>query len=505
MADETKNQEDELNSDGKKFNFAEFKRAMGASDILNAMGFYNNPFWRNDILKELTQTPAKYSRDNVIKLLEDPVYNEKALKDVAQYLMNTSNHFKRLVNHMATILDFRYILLCLNPDDSSAYQKNNGKALDWLNKFNLKYEFGKIMKTVILEDTGFYYLRESKSRITLQRMPTDYCMIVDQTDLGYQYAFNMTYFMRPGVTLDAFAPEFQDFYDEFISGDKTVPFYWMDLPPEKAFVFKWDENFAGIIPVLIGLYLDTLQLMEYKDLLMSKTALENWKILFQKIPMKSGDNAEKNDFLIDPDTAGEFQKIIKQSLPQGASIITSPMEISSVNFENAETKDDIVGNAQSIFWDGSGSSPLLFGGAIDSSAGLSSSIITDENFVLHMYEQFSRFVNFQLSKVTGKHNFIIDFMDSTRFNRKEQFDEAMTMAQSGMPLMLVAHAKGLKPSYLDAMLKMEDASKIKDILNPLPSSHTLSGDTGGRPQKNEGDLSASGIKTKDNEANKNRN
>jgi hypothetical protein len=391
----------------------------------------------------------------------------------------------------------------LNPDDSTAYVKNKSKALDWLNKFNVEYEFGKIMRTIIGEETAFYYLRESKQRVTLQRMPTDYCKIVDLTDLGYQYAFDMTYFMRPGVNLGAFAPEFQDFYDEFINGDTSVPFYWKDMPPEKAFVFKWDENFAGIIPVLIGLYLDTLQIAEYKDLLMTKTVLENWKILFQRIPMKSGDKAEKNDFLIDPDTAGEFQKIIKQILPKGASIITSPMDIEAIDFENAETKDDIVGNAERQFWGSSGSSPLLFGASLDSSAGLSSNIIVDENFVIHMYEQFSRFVNFQLSKVTGKHSFVIEFMGATRFNKKQQFDEAMTMAQSGLGLTFVAHAKGLKPGYIENLLKMEQLSGIKQLLEPLPSSHTTSLSQGGRPQNDDTNLSDNGVKTRDNESNNN--
>jgi hypothetical protein len=115
MTDENKNEhDDKLNNDNKKFDFSLFNsRANGgtAADLLNAMGFYNNPFWRNEILKELTSTPAKYSRDKVVKLLEDPVYNEKALKDLAQYLLNTSNHFKRLVDHMAKILDFRHMLI----------------------------------------------------------------------------------------------------------------------------------------------------------------------------------------------------------------------------------------------------------------------------------------------------------------------------------------------------------------------------------------------------------
>lgn len=497
----------EQNDSNNKINESYFKTfAQYANvDFLAGMGFYNNPIWRNEILKQLTSTPVKFPRDRVAELIEDPAKNEKALKDLAQYLLNTSNHFKRIVHHFATILDFRHILVPLNPENTKQFTRSYNKALDWLNKFNIKYEFSNIMKTLILEDVGFYYVRENKDKVTLQRMPTDYCKIVDKTDLGYQYAFNMVYFMRPGVEISAFAPEFQEYYQEFESGDTSVPFYWKDLPSDKAFVFKWDENFAGIIPVLIGLYLDTVEIEEFKQMLKSKTALENWKILFQKIPMRQGDKADKNDFLIEPDTAGQYQSLIKQALPSGTTVISSPMDIEAINFEQSQNPNNIVGFAEQNFFGSAGVSPILFGGSVNSSAGLNQSILVDENFVTGMYNQFARFVNFYLSKVTGKYKFIIDFLDSTRFNQQSQIDNALKFAPFGFPIDIVSHAFGLKPGYLDNLIALENIRGIKEKMKPLFSPHTTSNsDSGGRPRKPEEQLDESGIKTRDNGGNDNR-
>lgn len=487
--------------------FAKYANANlnGTADLMMLSGLYNNPIWRNEILKQLTSTPVKYPREKVLELISNPVHNEKALKDLAQYLLNTSNHFKRIVHHFATILDFRHILVPLNPDEKQGFLKAYNKSLDWLNKFDIKHEFGNIMKTLILEDVGFYYVRENANKVTLQRMPSDYCKIVDNTDLGYQYAFNMVYFMRPGVSLDAFAPEFQQYYEEFENGDQNVAFYWRDLPPEKAFVFKWDENFAGIIPVLIGLYLDTVEIEEFKQIFKAGAALENWKILFQKIPMREGDKADKNDFLIDPDIAGQFQALIKKALPTGTSVISSPMDIEAINFENSQNRNNLVGFASQNFFDTAGVSPLLFGKGADSSAGLNQSVLVDENFVTGMYGQFSRFVNYHLNKVTGKYRFVIDFLNSTKFNQQQQIDNAVKVAPFGFPVDMVAHAVGLKPGYLDNLTALENLRGIKDKMKPLASSHTQSGKDAGRPEKNESDLGSSGVKTRDNGSNDNKN
>lgn len=500
----------------EEFDFQEFARSAASNlsgvnakaylDLITT-GLYNNPLWRNEILKELTSTPVKYKRDDVLNFIENPVHHEKALKDLAQYLMNNSMHFKRIVHYFANMLDFRYFYrpvgVTAQDVKTKAYEKARQKALAWFDKFNIKHEFGNAMQTLILEDAGFYYVRENKGKVTLQRMPSDYCKIVDKTDLGYQYAFNMVYFFRPGVTLEAFAPEFSEWYDEFTNsvGDpKSSPYFWKDLPPEKAWVFKWDENFAGIIPVLIGLYLDTIEIDEFKQLLKTKTVLENWKILFQKIPMKTGDKANKNDFLIDATTAGKFQSNIKQALPSGTSVITSPMEVSAVNFEQAESRNNIVGYAESAFHTSAGTSPILFGGQSNSSAGLNLGITVDGTFVTRMYHQFARFINFHLNETTGKYKFKVVFPNGTVYSQQQDFDNALKMAEYGFPKTLVACHAGLEPNDLEQLMLMEEGLGLVDKLIPLQSAHTSSND-GGRPNKDSSQLEASTINGQDNGGN----
>jgi len=438
-----------------------------------------NPLWMNEIMKTITSSPRKYDRDAVLKLLENPIYNEKALKDLHQYLLNNSQHYKRTLYYFATMLTFDYVVIPLNVDEkdmkSGSFKRAQQKVYDWLEELNPKDTFTDIMRVIMGEDAAFYYLRELEDgTVYLQRMPTDYCKIVNKTRYGWQYAFNMVYFARPGVNIRDFAPEFEIYWREFLEGDKNIPFFWKILDPAKAYVFKWDEMDAAILLPLMGLFLDAIEIMEFKALLKTKTALENYKILFHKIPMRQDKDAKKNDYLIDAVDAGKFHANISSKLPPGASVLTTPMEITPINFEGAETRTNIVGAAEENYFGAAGTSPNLFGAATKSSAGLSLNIKVDENVVFPMQNKFERFINLNLKRISPKYRFKVKFLGITNYNRDEKFNEYMKAAQGGLPKTLVGASLGLSPYELDSLLKYENAFQLISEMQVLPSSHVQS-------------------------------
>lgn len=464
-------------------------------------GVLNNPIWINSILKNIASSPQKYDRDKLRDYLKNPVFNEKALKDFAQYLYNTNMFFKRLVHYFADILDFRYILIPTNPDNSPQFKKAYNRSLDWLDKFDLVHEFRSIMHTVILEDVGFYYIRESDDCITLQRMPTDYCKIIGKTNLGYKYSINMSYFMQTGINIMDYPEEIQMAYWKYINGQSGLPFFYLDLDPTKAFVFKWDENFVGIMPVLLGIYLSALDIVEYQDLQRTRTQLDTWKMVLQKIPMRNDKDAKRNDFLIDELTAGAFHTNVKNALPMGASVITTPMDISAINFENTQTRENIVATGGQAFWDSAGVSPMLFGTPSKSSVGVQSGIKVDEAFVTMMYFQFARCVNFNMNLQNKKYKFKIDFLNGTTLNQVEQYDRAVQGLQYGMPVSLMGHAMGLKAGDLDRLNQLEKYVGIKERLEPVMTSHSSNLNEKGAPEKKAQDLSDEGLQTRDEQQN----
>lgn len=461
-------------------------------------GFTNNPYYMNTILKQLLGYAQEFTREQVLGYIKNPVQNELALKKVHQYLMNFSMFYKRIINYLATILTFDYVLIPMNiisneEAKSAAFKRSYKKTLDWLEKFKLKEELINIMKAVIGEDAAYYYLRENNETITLQRIPTDYCKIISRTELGFQYAFDLTYFNNPGVNIDNFAPEFKEAYAEYLRG-KNVSLNWVILDPEKAWCFKFDENTAVVTPPLSGLFIDALEITEFKALIKTRTVLDAIMLLCMKIPMKSDKDAKKNEFLIDLNTATKFHKLVKSNLPaDGFNLVTSPMSIESIKLEGGESRKDIIGFAESSFYKSAGIPSLLFESDKKvGSVGLDYSSKTDESFVIHMYRQFERFLNFNINKVSGKYKFHVWMPDITIFNRKEKAELFLKQAQSGYSKTLVACAMGMTPQDFINLNLLENSLEFLDNMKVLPSSHTQNSSEGGRPLKPDNELETKG-------------
>ncbi|MGM1044872.1 MAG: hypothetical protein ACQEXX_01860 [Bacillota bacterium] len=477
-----------------------------------------NPVWQNHILKDMNMSPAKYSRDTVKKMLADPRNHEKDLKNLSQYLFNFIMQFKKLVVYMSEILTYDYYLEPTNADTEDMllrpFKKSYNKALQWIDDFDIKSELPKIAEGLILEDAKFYYLRESEHGLKLQEMPSDYCKIWSKNDLGYQYAFNMSYFLRPGADLDSFHPDFRDYYNNFLGADdytkNKVGYasgqykYWQKLDPSKAWTFKFDDNHAGISPPLMGLFLDSIEIVNYKELLKTKTSLDVWKLLVNKIPMhKDGTGKstnKKDDFAIMAETAGQFSALMQAAVPQGVKVVTTPLETEALDFKQADSKDSIVGLGNNEFWQTSGTTPILFGEKQLNGSGLAASIKTDEMFVYRLYRQFERFINYQLKQTTGRYRFKCH-LEGTRFDQQERFDRAIKAAQYGAPVTYVSTAMGKTPQEFSNLIDFEESINLKERMTPLASSHVQSGNNPGAPQKTS--LSDNGEKTRDNGSNLN--
>jgi hypothetical protein len=307
--------------------------------------------------------------------------------------------------------------------------------------------------------------------------------------------------MQTGINIQDYPEEIQIAYWKYINGQSGLPFFYLDLDPTKAFVFKWDENYVGIMPVLLGIYLSSLDIVEYQDLQRTRTQLDTWKMVLQKIPMRNDKDAKRNDFLIDEVTAGAFHTNVKNALPMGASVITTPMDISAINFENTQTRENIVATGGQAFWDSAGVSPMLFGAQTKSSVGIQNGIKVDEAFVSMMYYQFARFVNFNINLSGKKHKFKIDYLNSTIINQTEQYDRAIQGLQYGMPISLAGHAMGLKAGDLDKLNQMEKFVGIKERLVPAMTSHSSDLSKQGAPEKKAEDLSETGEQTRDEQSN----
>lgn len=486
----------------------------GLLSQMNTNGWFNNPIWMNNLLKEMSTLSAKYTRDQVLSWLVNYRDHEKELMELNQYLLVSSQHFRRLVDYFIEMPKFIPILYPADSDlteediKSPAFKKSMKKSYDWLEKFNCEDEGKKIFRTSLEEDIGYYYKRENGDSITFQRLPSQWCKLVSRNNVTFNIAFNFMFFWRLGMNIKDYPPEFSQYINDIEEGkrkDNTYA-YWVILDPDKAVAFKFHEDTGVIKSPWIGLYLDILEIAEFKALIKTRAILDNFLLITQKIPM--GKDDKKNNFLIELEVAGKFQELIANALPQGVKLVTSPMELTATKLDGAgsSNRESIVGQAENSFYKASGTSPALFGSADNKNVGIMQSLKVDETWVFRFYRQMERWINYQLRSVSETYRFKVMFPDITYYNHKDKFDMYMQGASAGYPKSLVACAMGLTPLQFKNLTTFENGMGLVDTMKVLQSSHTQSGDIStGRPTKSDDKLSDSGANTKNNLDNENKN
>ena len=493
-----------------------------AVEFARSLNGYNslfNPYLANQYLKDINMRPVYKDREAVRNMVYNPRDNEQGLRRLSQHLYNTQTPYKRLIHYFADMLTFDLSIYPINASDkemkTSKFKKDYEEVWKWLDKFNIKREFSKILLGMILEDGKFVYQRESDTGLTFQEMPSDYCIVDSWSHLGYLYSFNLLYFQQPGVDINSFPKEFKKYYRDVLDmqNNKTYYpnikpemrngqwFYWQQINPEKGWIFKFDNTFAGLIPPFLGLFMDAIEIDTYKKLQQNKTKLEAYKMVFGTIPRnkdnKTGNKAD--DFAVNPTTLGNFMNLVKSSLPEGIDFKALPLEnIIGIDFPQSETKNNIVGMAMKNFYGQSGVDGALFNADKPNSSTMKASTRIDAAFVEMVYSQFETFLNYIVNKKTDKFKFQFK-LKGTIYDSQERFDNAMTKIQSGIITPDLPGDLGMTEKQMRSGMNFMKAMGYQDLFTPIQTAYTLSGKDkkNGKPESDDSDLDVAGEITRD--------
>lgn len=495
--EKNKNNDDENNLKNyeKKLNdFSFFER------ILRADSGYN---YNRD--KDIYRT-RKYSKEQVLTFLESPEKYQKQLREVGNYFFLTSSHYIRLLAYFDSMLTFdHFIIPNVNYNNLSGtaiekFKRNYNKSIEYIDNYNIKFTLSYIT-TILLREGVFYgYERKSENSITIQRLNPDYCEISGKIDDVFVIRFNFSFFNGKENLLKYYPEDFKELYEK----SKKEKQFWQELDEDKAVCFKFDPvNTFYSIPPFSSVFEDISEIGDYKSLKKIKDELENYKLLLQKIPMKDKAQSDK-DFLFTLELVAKFHENIKNVVPQGIGVISTPMEMKEYTFEKTKNEVDLVGQAERRFFNASGTSSTLFNAEDSGANGIERSINVDEAMMFKLLRQFEVFYKKRLrSNVSKTNSFKLSLPDITIYNRSEMLDKAIKTSTYGFPKLFVAACMGMSNSDLVNTLSFEnDFLELPDSLIPATSSHVQGNDEGGRPTKSSSKLSDEGEKTRDGDKNK---
>lgn len=454
-------------------------------------------------LNNNTSTPtfSLYSKDDITTYLSNPYTYEKQLRKAVTYIYGASSHFRRLIQYFVGLSDLCYIVepYRIDPNKANIKTINNNyrKVLNMLTSMSVKTQFPKILTVVLREDTFYGTLWVTNENITIQQLPSDYCAISSIEGNVLNVTFDFSYFDSHSNLLEYYPDEFKSKYNTYKSKRTSK---WIELDSPTSFAIKCNTDILDYsIPPFVGILREIYDIEDYKQLKMTKTALENYAMLAMTLPMD-----ENGDWGIDLDKAKEFWRNLDSVLPEEVGSVLTPMPINKISFERSNTGDtNTIADAEQNLFTAAGVSSLLFNNEKASANALLLSIKTDQAITYGIVKSIEDVINrFIHSQAYGK-NFKVNFLDVSPYNRKEVGDAYLKAASYGLPtISMYAASQGLGQAELDSMSFLEtQVLGLQDLFQPIQSSTQMSGnnldsnaatDEGGAPTKDIGEITESG-------------
>ena len=451
-----------------------------------------------------------YTQSEVRRILENAhmTINQDKLVEISKIIYRTSGQYRSLLGHFAGMPTYSYIITPIK-DIRKLPKEKIEKAYEELGilakKMKFKNEFSKVHKIALIQDVFFGYVHEDTKSFHIQNIEYAICRISSVEDGVLNYSVNMSHFNGNESELEYYPAEFTKMYWQWKidKSENNKLSDYVEVDSSKSICVKISDETTDILPPFSSVFDSIYDVEGFKKLRKSKSEMENYMTLIQKVPVRLDTN-EPNDFAIDPDMMTYFHEQLADALPDEVGLATTPMDVEAVSFKQNKVGDDGVAQAERDMWSSAGVSSLLFNADGKSSQGLLNSIKTDEELVFGFLRQLERWVNKRIRHKNKNGFFEISILDVTTFNKQEMYAQYLESATYGFPTIpQVASTVGLEPiEMMSMMFLVDDVLGMHDTMKPLQSSHTMSGDAeanaeDGRPEKDQKDKADETVRTED--------
>ena len=466
-----------------------------------------------DLTSSTTKTWTIFSKDNLRSYLQNPYSSssQNSLRNLSKFLYTLSFPLRRIINYFASLPDFSAYKVNL---DFSLVEDNNEETLlkdyedacKFVRRMNLEINMFKLL--VIAWREGIVYFQPYQDKDgTMLLMPLDsqYCKV---GSIGYNnllhVAFDFSFFNgQNSFYLDVWDPEYKKKYNSY-QNDSTLR--WQELDTARA--FKIDlSDIDLIISPFASLFEALIDLVDLQALMNVKDSLDIYKLLVMKIPMLNSKSPD--DLALNLTTAMKFYKKALETLPEEIGLILSPgMDVDSVSFDkNATTDTNAISDSYQNVMEQTGVSQIFSSDRLTGASSVKLSMLADALMASKgILPQVAAFINERIKMEYPNTSAYISFIDVTTYTKDERIKTIKDAAALGLPvkqeyMTLLGYnpLESISSDWIETKLGLA----VDRFTHPLVSSYTQSGasDTGGAPEKDDSDLTDSGLETKEKEKN----
>lgn len=487
-------------------------------NYVDQYGFWN-PFASNALLQNLNNNSKVPTSKDIRKALANYRNNAEDLQSYMEFTKFFDMLFARTLQSYTNALSFDLQVICTNAFtkeefESDEYIRDKKIINDFLNKFDYKNEFRKVVQQLMLHEVYFTWFRRNKwgnknMKYALQILPQDRCLLTGYWEKGLLFDFDMSYFLQTGIDIDGYDPEFKKYYQKVFGADGKLEYkptaqfkhrngtyaMWTQTSPTAgAWAFKFDTSNFNTTPFLAPYLKTALTNDEIEQLQYNKDVAEAFAILAGEIATfdtaKSGTKADQMVF--NPKTLGSFMAKAKQGIGSVVKLGAMPLEnLKWYQYEdkNPDMLTNQLTNAAGI---GTGMSRIIYASDRMSNAEVEAALNETYQTMKPLYYQFGNFMDYFANQQTKKYKFKFIFEGSNyRFEREHRFDMLSKLSDKGIVLNPSAYASafGMQPQLFEASLAESKYNGWINQLQLMLNSHTASAsdNVGGRPKSDNPD------------------
>lgn len=466
---------------------------------------------QRNVARNVNKTYTQYQKETVRSYLQNPANSLNNIIEISRFLERNSTLYKKILNYYASTPLFYYNL---TQENDLSKTINNTKALKdfytvakQVNGFNIAKDMYNAIYSTVRDGMYCAFSYGDEENTFLMPLDIKYCRIYGKNEAGeFIVYFDATFFNGvnsiyvEGVDGDGVGVWDSVFVDGYNAYNSDQNARWFRLPPERTFcmIAGSDDQFDVPLATFSPLFISLMDLMDLESVINSKTELENYKLLVSKIPLINGTN-DVDDFSISLTLAQTFNAMLEAAVPELVAAVTSPMDLEVIDFNKSNKADDtdyLSRSMQNLFNNAGISQLVVAGGASSNSVGLKFAIANDLANIWVYVNRIESWLNYFI-KMNISEGYKLQIHKISWFNEQDYQTSKKDCATLGGSALDYLTSLGDTPYIVLQKLNFENAIGVKNLMIPLNSSYTQSSNKGGRPQKDETELTDSGVKTRD--------
>lgn len=420
--------------------------------------------------------------DQLNRAMQDPLNNTEILQQ-ASYIMNyNAGILKEFLNYKSEILTFDHYILPIDVNKYKTSEKLDKAEYDaaiQLEKYNIKFNMGWMIKKILSQGELYIYVTEDKESVSIHEIPASFCVANFIKNSIMRYAIDLSKITDKNK--DYFPVDIQRLYERYKKGDlkkdkNLIDKNYYQLNNKRAYCFNLEYMSIKGVPYYSHLFSDLINLEDMKTLDVENAKTENFKLVFQKAPIDDDGN-----LLMEEDVLSMFHQAFKAEIPSNVGGITTPLDIKSVTLgDNTSKKMDYNNKLKDGIYDDAGINSEIFNGNKSSNEAISLGSVADTLLPIYVLKMLEIWLNEDFKTNSKTKNWKISFLNSTQHNQSKKIAIAKEAIATYFGKKQYLATLGMTPLEAYNSLKYEELSKIGERMLPLMTSHTMSSKDKGR-------------------------